>query len=103
MATVSDTKTWTPEEIVEWVNKSDEQVKKALLKLYALQTADEQQIEETKHKNGVGFSACHADILTSFSKQLLSRRFLSKKQIVIVRKILPHYRKQLANIANGLM
>ena len=91
---------FTPDIIKNIVGSNDDQCKKALLKLYAYQTSDEQMIGTTRYINGVGFSGADADILTSFAKQLQKNNYLSPKQMNILRKKMTKYSKQLARIAN---
>ena len=68
---------------------------KGLVKIYTLQTSDEQASDTTSHNNGVGFSGCDANILSSFAKQVKAGRNLSPKQMVIVYKKMPRYYRQI--------
>jgi hypothetical protein len=68
---------------------------KGLVKIYTLQTADEQASDRTSHDNGVGFSGVDAAILSSFAKQVNAGRNLSPKQMAIVYKKMPRYWKQI--------
>ena len=69
---------------------------KALVRIFEEnQTSDEQTSEHTKHDNGIGFSGIHAEICSSFAKQLKLGRTLSPKQLVIVHKIMPKYHGQV--------
>jgi hypothetical protein len=86
---------WTPARIKEQIIEKDEAVKAALLRIYSYQTQDEQQSESTRESNGKGFNGTDAEILTSFAKQLETRKFLSPKQMVIARKKLQKYSRQL--------
>ena len=70
---------------------------KGLVKIYTLQTADEQSSGHTSHDNGVGFSGCDAEILSSFATQVNRGRNLSPKQMAIVFKKMPRYWKQIAS------
>lgn len=70
---------------------------KGLVKIYTLQTADEQASDRTSHDNGVGFSGVDANILSSFAKQVNAGRNLSPKQMAIVYKKMPRYWKQIAS------
>ena len=67
--------------------------------IYEKQTWDEQQSEMTKEDNGVGFNGVDAYILSSFAKQLKQGRTLSSKQLLIARKKMPKYARQLLQIA----
>lgn len=70
---------------------------RGLVKIYTLQTADEQESDRTSHDNGVGFSGVDANILSSFAKQVNAGRNLSPKQMAIVYKKMPRYWKQIAS------
>jgi len=70
---------------------------KALVKVYTLQTFDEQASDRTSHDNGVGFSGVDANILSSFAKQVNAGRNLSQKQMTIVYKKMPRYWKQIVS------
>ena len=74
--------------------------RKALLKIYENQTADERQMEATTHVNGVGFTGVDAEILSSFASQLIRKGFLSPKQQAIVFKKLPKYWRQILKISD---
>lgn len=75
---------------------------RAILRLFAAQTADEQVAQVTTHKNAVGFSSFDAEILSSFAKQLGRPGYrLSVKQQAIASKRLPKYAKQLWQISQG--
>ena len=93
-------KTWTAEDMKQILNKYDDQVGKALVKLYAYQTIDEQKDHETKEHNNVGFNGADAPILSSFAEFYQKRGFLSQKQLVIARKKIMKYANQLCNIVN---
>lgn len=73
----------------------DRWLTRALLAIYKNQTTDEQNSQGTKYRNGLGFGAADAEILTSFSQQLISRGTLSSKQIEMARKKMGKYCKQL--------
>ena len=73
----------------------DETIKTCLIKIYNNQTAEEQQIEETTENNNIGFNGADAELLTSFTKQLLRRNYLSEKQMLYLRKKMPKYARQI--------
>ncbi|NIV12333.1 MAG: hypothetical protein GWN62_13975, partial [Aliifodinibius sp.] len=52
--------------------------------------------DNTRHDNGIGFSGCHAEICSSFAKQVIRGRNLTEKQMKVVFKIIPKYHKQVA-------
>lgn len=102
-------KKWTPEDIKSLLMRNDAAVWRGIARIYELQTADEQAADATHHENGVGFSGADAAILSSFARQInefdpLTSKFktpLSPKQLVIGRKKILKYSKQLAMIANA--
>jgi hypothetical protein len=97
----------TKEYIIGAINARNDAAENALLGLYARQTADEQQNQTTSHTNGMGFSGCDADILSSFAEQVERKRergarsgqCLSEKQLSLLRKKLVKYGRQLLEIA----
>ena len=62
---------WTKERITELLKANDFAVERAIIVLYRRQTDDERREAETKHHNGVGFSAAHARIGTRWAQWLL--------------------------------
>lgn len=70
---------------------------KALVKVYTLQTLDEQVTGQTANLNGVGFSGIDSKILSSFAEQVNKGRTLSEKQMKIIYKKMPRYHKQVAS------
>jgi hypothetical protein len=79
------------------------QAVKGLLRVFANQTADEQQTGGVRANNGIGFVHTDSVILTSFAKQYKNKGFLSEKQMAILYKKMPKYAKQLieGSIAEG--
>ena len=69
--------------------------RRAFLRIYANQEADEQLIADTTKRNGIGFTPADAQILTSLAKQIQQRNWLSAKQWEILYKLLPKYAGQL--------
>lgn len=91
---------WTIDAIKNLLNTNDRAVTRGILVIYSRQTADEKQSEDTRHHNGVGFSAFDAKILSSFAIQLVQGRNLSVRQMEVARKLMPKYSRQLAEVAN---
>lgn len=91
---------WTKDQMKEILMKHDDQVGKALVKLYECQTKDEQRAHETKVVNGIGFNGVDAEILSSFAEFYKNRGYLSPKQLVVARKKIMKYAGQLCKIAN---
>jgi hypothetical protein len=99
--TFPDTKKETIKVFREMLSINDSWAIRGLLRIYENQTTDEQVAETTKYHNNIGFSGAHAEIMSSFAKQYQDKGYLSKKQMQIVHKIIPHYAKQLYNIAKA--
>lgn len=91
----------TKDTIKDLLGRSDKAVARALVVLLDRQTSDEVSAETTKHKNGVGFTAFDAGILTSFAVQVKAGRVLSEKQIEIARRKVAKYAGQLLVIAQA--
>jgi hypothetical protein len=69
---------------------------KALVRIYTEnQTSDEKAYQHTVHDNGIGFSGCDSEILSSFAEQVIKGRTLSPKQMAIVVRKIPRYWKQV--------
>ena len=91
---------WTEEEIKSLIQTNDQVLYRALKKLYEQQTADEQMTGETKAHNGVGFNGVDSKFLSSVSKFLIAKGFLTTKQKAVTRRMLVKYNKQLTKLAN---
>lgn len=94
-------KKWTKEEVTNILLTSDKDVWASLKKLYSYQTADEQNTDSTRHRNGVGFTGYDAKVMTSLAKSYLKYGHLTPKQTALTRKKILKYAGQLAKIANG--
>jgi hypothetical protein len=100
---------YTKESIRTLLETSDLAVERGLLALYDRQTVDEQSMEATCHRNGVGFSAFDAEFLSGLAVQIQKRLdagnrpgcCLSSKQLLCARKKILRYAGQLAEIANS--
>jgi len=91
---------WKKSELEDQIQRSDEMVRRSLLKLYERQTPDEVSAKETHIVNHAGFNKFDAKFLTSLAEQLKAKNFLSPKQIAAARKKLMKYSLQLTFIAN---
>jgi|LauGreDrversion4_2_1035121.scaffolds.fasta_scaffold266964_3 hypothetical protein len=89
----------TVAEIREMVASREEAQNRALIAIYNGQTQQEKVSQTTVEDNGIGFTGCDAEILTSFAEQFLRRQFLSPKQRAILAKKMPKYAGQLWQIA----
>ncbi len=97
----SVTKIWSEDEIKNLVQTNDQVLYGALTKLYDQQTAEEKSEGITKEQNGRGFNGLDSGILSSMAEFLKKTGFLTTKQIVIARKKLVKYTKQLTMLANA--
>ena len=73
---------------------------RALMRIYQNQTADEQCREITIERNGIGFTGPDAEILTSFARQYQRRGCLSPKQMIILRRRMPAYARQIVQCSD---
>lgn len=93
--------------IREKLETNDVWLYRGILAIYDRQTQDEKRINDTVDRNGVGFNAFDADIMSSFAKVLMEKRdlgyplSLSVKQKSIARRVMKKYAGQLARIANN--
>ncbi len=81
------------------LENSNEWLVRGLIAIFRKQTETEKASEQTHLHNAVGFNSSDAMILTSYSKQWLSKSWLSDKQLVIIRRKLRKYSTQLVRIA----
>ena len=72
---------------------------RGMLAIYKFQTADEKHLRETVHNNKVGFNGVDAEILSSFSQQVIAGRAMSRKQMAIIFRKMGKYAGQLYRIA----
>lgn len=71
---------------------------RGLVRIYEFQTLSEQQIGNTTEDNGVGFSGCDGEILSSFARQVNVGHTLSTKQMNLIHRKMPRYWKQISNL-----
>lgn len=93
--------TWDKEQIRTAIQTRDSVVERAIVAIYRLQTADEQNSSETKHRNGVGFSGAHASLGTYYARWILSGRHLSGSHLIKARNLALHYVGQLEAVAKA--
>jgi hypothetical protein len=72
---------------------------RGIVAIFEKQTYDEQQTEQTKEHNGVGFTGVDAELMSSFAKQIKAGRTLTTKQLAFAQKKMPKYAGQLLQIA----
>ena len=82
------------------IDTNERAVYKALRQIYSRQTTSEQALFQTVEDNKMGFGAFDAELLTGFAQQVLQRRYLTAKQLLLARKKIRCYWKQLAQMAN---
>jgi hypothetical protein len=91
---------WNREQIKIALQLRDVAVERGILAIYRRQTLDEMQSEETKHHNGIGFSAAHARLGSYYAQWLLKGNHLSGKHLIKARGIILHYVGQLEEIVH---
>jgi hypothetical protein len=93
---------WTKEKVHALLDRNPTAVARALLALYARQTADERQMGFTAHANGVGFNKNDAEWLSDIARKYQRYgRWASQKQLDAVRRRMKFYSRQLVEIANA--
>lgn len=97
---MEEQKVWKKEEIKSLLETYQNAVEKGIKTLFKLQTRDEQSTDNTRHNNGVGFSAVDAHILSSYAKQLNEGRRLTNRQLEKARTKMLKYAVQLTKVAN---
>lgn len=75
---------------------------KGLMRIYADQTAEEQNAGHTHDHNGVGFTGVDGEILSSFAEQINKGRVMSIKQMNLIHKKMPKYASQLEAVATNV-
>lgn len=98
--------TYSMEQIKQNITSNRDWAERAIVRLYQEQTASEQSAQQTSEKNGRGFNAMDAEILSSFAEQIMTYRVrrnnnhrLSEKQFGIAFKKLGKYSGQLYRLA----
>lgn len=94
-------KTWTEEEIVALLQRSNKAVERAVLALHRRQTEDEQWASTTRHDNQRGFRKNHASRLSFFARLITAGNALYPAQLELARKWCKMYRRQLCDEANS--
>jgi hypothetical protein len=91
---------WTSEAVKQAIEVDNRFVARALRALFARQTADERAVDDTRHLNGLGFSAADAKRLSLSAKWVEKNGRLDGWYLGEVRRRLLKYGRQLAEIAN---
>ena len=98
---LEDGRVWKKEEIREKIKTNDKWLFRGLLRIYQLQTEDEQANRATSHFNGVGFNGVDAEFLSQAAERYASGFRFSDKYKAAIRRAMLKYSAQLTRIANG--
>jgi hypothetical protein len=90
---------WTKDKIIAGLDANDEWVRSAVLRVYRLQTAEEQQFHVAAKHNGVGFSKTDAEFMSNIAERIIHRGVLSEKQMGAARRAIKKYWRQLLKAA----
>jgi len=91
--------TWTRDRINTLLSTNPRAVERAMVVLYDRQTRDEKDQGETRHHNGVGFSANAARKGTYYARWVLSGRHLTGHHLDRARAIALRHSRQLVEAA----
>lgn len=86
---------WNKEKIQALLDRNDEAVYRAMLRIYDRQTRTEQAYQATTDWNSVGFTGVDGEIMSSFTEAYKKYGRLTVKQMTIARKKMKKYWKQL--------
>lgn len=84
------------EMIAALVQRNDKAACEGILRIYGRQTADEKQVDATKHDNGIGFQQSDAKFGGFIARLYTSGRMPYADRMVRVRRMAVKYRRQLA-------
>lgn len=84
------------EKIASLVQRNDKVACEAICRIYDRQTADEKQVNHTKHDNGIGFQQCDAKFGGFIARLYRSGHTPYAERMVRVRRMAVKYRAQLA-------
>ena len=94
----TEVKTYTKEEIKNFLSTNPQWMERALIVLFNRQTQDEQIDGETKHHNERGFNGCDSRYLSYCSKWILKGNHLNQKHLEKCGKKLPKYWGQIKDL-----
>ena len=86
---------WNKEKIQSLLDRNDEAVYRAMLRIYERQTPTEQAYQATTDWNSIGFTGVDGEIMSSFTEAYKKYGRLTTKQMAIARKKMKKYWKQL--------
>lgn len=92
---------WTADSIKHLLDRNDTAVERAVLAIFHRQTSDEQDSGTTKHHNGRGFNAFHAERGTYYANWIQSGHRLTGVHLERARRMAKRYVGQLAEIAQS--
>ena len=92
---------WDRNQINQMLLTRNDAVERGIVQLFKLQTADEQQVGDTKHHNNVGFNSSSTKAGSYYAQWVLSGRHLTGKHLDNARKIAIKHSRQLVEIANA--
>ncbi len=88
--------TWNKDSVQALLARNDQAVTKALLTIFARQTAAEQASNQTVEHNGRGFTGTDAEFLSDIAKKLPRYNMrMTPRQMARVRSMIKKYWKQL--------
>jgi|ERR1044072_310362 hypothetical protein len=93
-------KQYTIEDVKKYLATNQKWVEGAIVKLYELQTADEQKGGYTSNKNNVGFNAFDAKTLSYYAEWIKSGKNLSGKYLAKAFDLMPKYAAQILAAIN---
>lgn len=85
--------------IKKMIANNDEWAKRALVVIYGFQEDSEKCNYSTTAKNGVGFTGADAEFLSKMAKTLLDKKYLSPKQLDVVKQRMVKYARQLESVS----
>lgn len=89
----------SPDYIRYLLTMKDAAVERAIVAIYNRQTTDEQNSEDTKHLNGIGFTGADARLGSYYAKWILSGKHLNGNHLTKARVMSYKYIRQLCEIA----
>lgn len=85
--------------IKERLQKDDRWLYRALVCLYERQTEEEKYNKQTSRKNGMGFNAFDAELLTRYAQMIIKGEGLGESQKREARRMIGKYAGQLYEIS----
>lgn len=86
---------WDVKRIKEAIRSNDRAAIKALLRIYAKQTAEEKQVATARRHNGVGFNKYDAPLMTQMAQQWYRAGWLYPNQMRDVKVTMEKYAAQI--------